>query len=144
MTMAKHQVHIEETFAAPVKKIFPLFADHEQFGRILGLPVKRIKASANAKVPNGLGSVRSIRIGASTFEETVTVYKPNALIEYIISKGSPLKNHLGRIQFSETDGKTYLVYNIGFDSKIPLAGGLIAKGLEVAIKRGFKRIPKMI
>ena len=43
------------------------------------------------------------------------------------------------MRFSEKDGVTHLDYNIVFESRIPLAGGLIRKGLNDTIRKGLRR-----
>jgi hypothetical protein len=48
------------------------------------------------------------------------------VLEYTVSKGGPIKNHLGHIEFQEIDGGTRVNYTISFDPKIPLTGGILA------------------
>ncbi len=89
---------------------------------------------------NGLGSVRQIKIGILPgFEETITEFKPHTFIQYKITKGSPIKNHVGELSFSEEAGTTLLDYTIQLESKIPLTTGIIAKALEQGISKGLKR-----
>ena len=78
------------------------------------------------------------------FEETVTAFEPNKLVEYTITKGSPLKNHLGRMVFSENGGKTHLHYTIQFEPKVPVPlSGLVVKSvLEKVILRGLHKLAK--
>lgn len=141
--MAKNYIQMHATFNAPVEKVFAELADHEKLSRVLGAPIKRVK---NGKGDiNGIGSVR--RIGPLPllgFEETVTGYEPNKLIEYTITKGSPLKNHLGRMVFSEDNGKTHLHYTIQFDMKLglPLSGFVLKTVLEKVISNGLNRFAR--
>ena len=141
--MAMYTIEINETFNVPRKKVFALFADHQRFGKMLGAPVKRIKDSDQAD-PNGLGSVRKIGIGPLTLEETVLNFEPDTLIEYAITSMSPIKNHLGRIRFSETpDGQTQLNYTITFEDIVPFSGKVVSVALEQGLRRGIKRVPKL-
>lgn len=118
-------VRFEQFFAAPREKVFAYFADHQKFGRIWGGKFTRVKDSRDPADPNGLGSVREIRNTGMVFEETIVKYEPPALIEYAITKGGPIKNHLGRIVFNDVPGGTKLEYTITFEPKIPLTGGLV-------------------
>ncbi|AMQ90278.1 MULTISPECIES: SRPBCC family protein [Marinobacter] len=141
--MAMYTIEINETFNVPRKKVFALFADHQRFGKMLGAPVKRIKDSDQAD-PNGLGSVRKIGIGPLSLEETVLNFEPDTLIEYAITSMSPIKNHLGRIRFSETpDGQTQLNYTITFEDIVPFSGKVVSVALEQGLRRGIKRVPKL-
>lgn len=141
--MAMYTIEINETFNVPRKKVFALFADHQRFGKMLGAPVKRIKDSDQAD-PNGLGSVRKIGIGPLSLEETVLNFEPETLIEYAITSMSPIKNHLGRIRFSDTpDGQTQLNYTITFEDIVPFSGKVVSVALEQGLRRGIKRVPKL-
>ncbi|MFB2704178.1 MULTISPECIES: SRPBCC family protein [Marinobacter] len=141
--MAMYTIEISETFNVPRKKVFALFADHQRFGKMLGAPVKRIKDSDQAD-PNGLGSVRKIGIGPLSLEETVLNFEPETLIEYAITSMSPIKNHLGRIRFSDTpDGQTQLNYTITFEDIVPFSGKVVSVALEQGLRRGIKRVPKL-
>ncbi|HUS25056.1 MAG TPA: SRPBCC family protein [Candidatus Binatia bacterium] len=122
--MAQQQVRFEQFFAAPRERVFEYFADHERFGRIWGGRFTRIRNGAAE--PNGLGSVREIRTRGMRFEETIVAFERPSLIEYAISRGSPIRNHRGSIRFEAVPGGTKVEYTIRFDPKLALTGGLIA------------------
>ena len=106
---------------------------------LLGLNVKRIKEGETE--PNGVGSVRKLSAkGLMPFEETVTEAIPNERIEYRVTKGTPLKNHLGVQVFSSTgEGSSHLDYTITFDTAVPGLDKLIAKGVGRSLRRGFPK-----
>ncbi|HWV27737.1 MAG TPA: SRPBCC family protein, partial [Aeromicrobium sp.] len=91
---------------------------------------------------NGVGSTRALKIGPlPSFWETTTVADRPTVIEYKITKGSPLKGHWGRQELTPTeDGGTRLDYTIGFNSKIPGVAGLIGKQLSAAIAKGLPKL----
>lgn len=141
--MATYTIQIEDTFDIPLDRVFALFSDHKRFGDLLGAPIKRIRDSDQAD-PNGLGSVRKIGIGPIAFEETVTGFEPDSLIEYTVTSLSPVRHHHGRIRFSETsDGLTRIHYTISFEEVVPFTGALIHSALEKGIRSGMKRVPKL-
>jgi len=137
--MPQQTVRFEQFFTAPREKVFAWFADHEKFGKVWPGRTRRLHASADASEPNGLGSVREIKGGGSTFEETITAFDPPALIEYQVTRGGPIKNHIGRMRFTESEGGTTLDYTIEFDPKVPFTGGLIASVLCAAWQRGVQK-----
>lgn len=140
--MAKHQVRFEEFFPAPRENIFAFFADHTKFGKIWGGKFERIQDGQNPKDPNGLGSVRKICSAGMTFEETIISYQPATLIEYTVTRGGPVKNHLGRIEFKDAPGGTKLEYTISFDPKIPFTGIPIEGILKASWKKGVGNVMK--
>lgn len=141
--MAIQTITINQAFNAPVKEVFETLTDHETFGKICGINMKRIAEGTD--FPNGLGSIRKINVGIlPSFQETVTKFIENERLEYKITKGSPIKNHLGVLVFSEVEGKTHLNYTIQLESKIPFTTGIIKSGLSAGITKGLKKYAKSL
>lgn len=141
--MTKQVIQISHRFNAPVATVFARITDHEAFGKLLGANIRRIKAGQDGA--NGLGSIRQIsNFPVPAFEETVVTFEPNKVMEYVVSKGSPIKNHLGRLEFKETDGLTQLEYRIEFEPKLPLPfiGDILKIAIEKPIRAGFKKLAK--
>lgn len=140
--MGKQNIIITQVFNAPVETIFSILTDHEEFGRILNAKIKRVTDSRDEN-KNGIGSVRRIHaFPAPAFEESVITFEPNQLMEYKVSKGSPIKNHRGRMEFTEDQGKTRLTYRVDFEPKLPffLLGSIIKKAIQKPIQAGLKRL----
>ena len=149
--MSQQSVRFTEYFDAPPAKVFPYFARHETFGAMAGGPVaaklkfiRRIRIGNSIKSPDGVGSVRRIGYGPLGFEETVRTSDVGKLIEYYISRGSPLKNHLGRIEFHDDAGGTRVDYVITFEPKLPGTAGLLKGVLKGMISPAFGRIRKAL
>ncbi|WP_166258478.1 SRPBCC family protein [Marinobacter salicampi] len=141
--MASYTIDIDETYSVSRPRAFALFADHRRFGKLLGAPVKRVKDSQQAD-PNGLGSVRKIGLGPIGLEETIIRFEPDELIEYSITSISPLRNHLGRIRFTDAPGgRTTINYSIRFDDIVPFTGKLVHMALEKGIRKGMRRVPEL-
>ena len=140
--MGEQHIKIMLLFKAPVDKIFNLLTDHETFGQVINTKIKRVVDSQD-KNKNGIGSVRRINaFPAPAFEETVVTFKPNHLMEYVVSKGSPIKNHKGRMEFFDEKGKTRLNYMINFKPKLPFLffGSILKKVIEKPIRDGLERL----
>lgn len=138
--MSQYQVRVTRDFSLPVEDVYAILSDHNRLGRVLGVPVKRVRDAAGDDV-NGVGSVRQVGFGPLGIEETVTAATPNRSISYRISKGgAPLKNHRGELSFSKTAEGTRLQWVIDFDSTVPVAGAVVKLILSVAINRGLGRI----
>lgn len=135
------RIEITKTFPFSVDKLFDFLSDHENLELIFApAKIQRIKEGKDS--PNGVGSTRNMKILiAPAFHETVTRVVPNELIEYTITKGSPLKNHKGVMRFSDTGtGGSRLDYTIEFEGKLPLIGPIIKAGLDQGIRRGLNRL----
>lgn len=135
--MPRHEVRIHEVINAPREKVFAFLAEHEKFAALFGGRCARVK-DGQGEV-NGLGSVRRIGPGLLSFDETIVTFDKPSRIEYQITRGSPLKNHLGTIDLNSTGGTTEINYVIRFDGKIPFTGGLIAWLLHTAWKKNAPR-----
>lgn len=135
----EQSVRFEQFFAAPRERVFAWFSQHENFGLLFPGRTRRLREGHDPAQPNGAGSVREIRIGPLRLEETITRHEPPSLIEYRMTRGWPLRNHRGRLCFDEVAGGTRLEYTIGFDSRLPLAGSLVAGSLCRSWRRGVQR-----
>ena len=129
--MRAHHVHVTHDFANPVGPVFDYLSEHENLADLFGARVERVCDGDGHR--NGVGSCRRLRVGPTPpFEETVTEFVPNEHIEYRITKGSPLKGHLGVMRFSERPGGgTRLEYRIRIASAVP--------GLAFAVKTSLTR-----
>lgn len=130
------RLEITQAFAAPVDAVYAHLAHHENLGDVFGAKITRVRDGHDT--PDGVGSVREIKQPLlAPLQETVTQATPNELIEYRITQGSPLKDHVGLMRFRPEGTGTRLDYTIEFTSKIPGAGGLIKAMLERNIRRGL-------
>jgi uncharacterized protein YndB with AHSA1/START domain len=140
--MRRQHIEIRQSFNAPVEEIFRVLTDHESFGKVIGTNIKRVVDSPGES-KNGVGSVRRISsFPVPAFEETVVTYEPNQLLEYVVSKGSPIRNHIGRMEFSEEQGKTTLFYTIDFEPKWPFLflGSVLKQAIDKPIRKGIERL----
>jgi len=136
--VAQQKIVITQNFNERVASVYERLSDHNKLGEVFGVPVKRIKDGRNA--PNGVGSVRRIAGGPLAVEETVTAAEPNRSIDYRITKGgAPIRNHSGRIEFSEASDGSRVRWTIEFDAP-PVAGPALRVILEKGISRGLKRM----
>lgn len=134
------RVHIEHDFDSDPATVFEALSEHENLGPVFKSSIERVCDGETTR--NGVGSTRSLKIGPlPAFEETTTVSQPNSLIEYKITKGSPLRGHWGVQQLTpNAGGGTHLDYTIGFDAPIPGMAFIVGKVLTAAISRGLRSL----
>lgn len=132
-------VKVVQESARPLPELFDALADHNRLNEVFGIPVRRVRDGADE--PNGVGSVRLLGLFVPLgIEETVTAIEPNRSIEYKITRGGyPVRNHSGRIDFASDAQGSRVTWTISFDC-LPVAGTLVAQVLNLALKRGLKRI----
>jgi len=135
--MRAHHVHIEHDFAKPPERIFAHLAEHENLAEVFGAKIKRLRDGEGER--NGVGSVRQLRIGPlPPFEETVEEFVPARRIVYRITKGSPLRGHVGVMDLEPTAaGGTRLVYDIRIASPIPGLAPLVTASLTRSISKSL-------
>lgn len=134
------RVHVTHTYTSDPATIFEKLTEHENLGPVFGAKITRICDGDTSR--NGPGSTRALKIGPlPAFQETTTKAEPHQLIEYKISKGSPLRNHWGVQKLTPTaDGGTLLDYTVGFDLPVPGLAGLLGKGIEASLKKGLSKL----
>ena len=134
-------VHVVQDFSLPVERVYAYLSEHEKLGPLFGAKITRLRDGDTSR--NGVGSVRQLRIGpAPAFEETVTEAVENQRVEYRITKGSPLKDHVGLLLFSATPTGSRLDYTITFRSA-PVLEQVVKAGLGFQVRRGLKRVDRL-
>jgi uncharacterized protein YndB with AHSA1/START domain len=135
-------VHIEHDFAKPPERIFAHLAEHENLAALFGAKVKRV-CDGEAGERNGVGSCRQLKIGPlAPFEETVTEFVPAERIVYRITKGSPLRGHVGVMTFAPLAGGTRFVYDIRLASPIPGVARIVQASLTRSIERALPAVER--
>lgn len=134
------RVVVDQEFSVPVERAFAYLSEHENLEALFGAEITRLRDGTDG-TRNGVGSVRQLKVGPlPPFEETVTEVVPNELIRYRITKGSPLRDHEGVMQLSQTPTGSRLHYEISFRAVVPGLDRVIAAGLRKNIAKGLRRV----
>ena len=140
--MRAHHVHVERRFSQTPDRVFAYLAEHENLAEIFGAKITRLKDGEDGQ-RNGVGSVRQLRIGPGPpFEETVTEFVVPERIVYRITKGSPLRGHVGEMIFTPDGEGTNLVYDIRIASPIPGLAPLVHASLTRSITKGLAKVER--
>jgi uncharacterized protein YndB with AHSA1/START domain len=135
---ARH-VHIEHHFAKAPEAIFSYLAEHENLAELFGARIKRLRDGEAER--NGVGSVRELKIGPlPPFQETVTEFVVPERIVYRITKGSPLRGHVGVMTFAPASGGTDFVYDIRLASPIPGVAPAVRASLTRSITASLAKV----
>jgi uncharacterized protein YndB with AHSA1/START domain len=138
--MRARHVHVEHDFAKSPERIFVHLAEHENLAEVFGAKITRLRDGDGER--NGVGSVRQLQIGPlPAFEETVEEFVPAERIVYRITKGSPLRGHVGVMTFEPTpSGGTRFVYDIRIASPIPGLAPLVTASLTRSISKSLASV----
>ena len=141
----KEEIHFLQDFEVSVDKVFGFFSDHERLAKIYPAAVKRIQFGEDPRDANSLGSVRRIIVFPIMLEETVTGYIPDKFIEYKITYGIGVKDHVGTMHFIDLgNGKSRLDYKIEFAPTIPMTGFVLKNLLEKVIGNGVREAARKL
>ena len=138
--MRAHWVHVEHDFTSPIQAIFGELAEHENLGPVFGAKVVRLNDGEDSR--NGVGSRRQLKVGPlPAFEETVTAFTVDQRIEYRITKGSPLREHVGEMRFASLpDGGTHLEWRIRVATDVPGLAAIVKAVLTKGIAKGLSQL----
>ncbi len=138
--MRAKQVHVTHDFAKPPDRVFAYLSEHENLGPLFGAKVKRLRDGDDDR--NGVNSARELKVGPlPPFVETVHEVVPNKKIVYRITKGSPLKDHVGVMQFSPLPGGgTHFDYTIRIASTIPGLAPIVGAALQRDIAKALPEV----
>jgi uncharacterized protein YndB with AHSA1/START domain len=135
-------VHVEHDFAKAPERVFSYLAEHENLAEVFGAKVTRLR-DGDGGVRNGVGSSRQLNIGPlPPFEETVTEFEPPERIVYRITKGSPLRGHVGVMTFARVADGTRFVYDIRLSSPIPGVARIVHATLTRSIKGSLASVER--
>jgi uncharacterized protein YndB with AHSA1/START domain len=131
--MRAYWVHVEHDFAKSPERIFAYLAEHENLAEVFGAKIARLNDGEDG-TRNGVGSRRQLRIGPlAPFEETVAEFLPPERIVYRITKGGPLRGHVGTMTFVPNGAGTRFMYDIRIASPIPGLAPLVRTMLTRSI-----------
>ena len=135
--MRAHHVVIQRHFSKPQDRVFDYLAEHENLGAVFGAKITRLSDGSDGN-RNGVGSVRKLQLGPlAPFEETVTEFVPHERIVYKITKGSPLRGHVGVMKFTPEGEGTRLDYDIRLASPIPGLAAIVKAALTRSVTKGM-------
>ena len=138
--MGRRTIELKRDFPMPVAQLFAILSEHEQLSAVLA-PAKVKRVCNGHEHRNGVGSTRLVKGPlAPAIEEQVTDFRENELIQYRITRGAPVRNHLGTMRFSSTATGSHLHYTISFETAIPLLGPALEIALGQIIGRGLDKL----
>jgi len=137
-----HHVVVDHVFAKPPERVFAYLAEHENLADLFGAKVTRLKDGDDGH-RNGVGSVRKLQVGPGPpFEETVTEFEPSTRIVYRITKGGPMRGHVGVMTFAPEGQGTRFHYDIRLASPIPGLAAIVRLALTRSVNKHLDKVDR--
>ena len=123
----------ERQVAAPPEIVFDVLTDHRRYTEIT--PLRRAHLEREGEpAPNGVGAIRVLSVAGPPMREEVLAYDPPRRFSYKILSGLPVRDHVGTVELTPSDGGTKVVYAIHTTPTVPLGGFAVVAVLEQGIK----------
>jgi len=116
-------VRVERKIKVPLDKAWYLLSD------FTGTPSPAFPVIVHEKGDDkykGVGTIRTITLGMFSVMERLEAVEPNKSYMYCILAGSPVKQYLGKFEFSPDNGSTLIRWQANFKPSFPLIGWAIA------------------
>ena len=121
--------------AAPPEVVFDVLTDHRRYTEIT--PLRRAELEREGEpAPNGVGAIRVLAaMPGPPMREEVLAYEPPYRFSYTILSGLPVRDHIGTVELSPSEGGTEAVYAIHTTPTVPVGGFLVIAVLKQGIKQ---------
>lgn len=131
----------ERQIAAPPETVFEVLTDHRGYSKIT--PLRRSELEREGEpAPNGVGAVRVLSAVGPPLREEVVAYEPPVRFSYKLLAGLPVRDHLGTVQLTPSDGGTKMVYAVRITPTVPLVGAGVVAAVRIGVKQLIDGIAK--
>jgi uncharacterized protein YndB with AHSA1/START domain len=127
--------------AAPPEIVFGVLTDHRRYSEITNLRKATLEREGEP-APNGVGAIRVLTAVGPPMREEVLAYEPGKRFSYKLLSGLPLRDHVGTVELTPSEGGTKVVYAVRTTPTIPLVGGAVIAFIKIAIKQLLGGIAK--
>jgi uncharacterized protein YndB with AHSA1/START domain len=123
----------ERQVAAPAEIVFDVLTDHRRYTEITALRKAELEREGEPE-PNGLGAIRRLTLAGPPMREEVIAYERPHRFSYTILSGLPVRDHVGTVELTPSDGGTRVVYAIRTTPTLPVGGFAVVATMKQAIK----------
>jgi uncharacterized protein YndB with AHSA1/START domain len=107
--------------AAPPEIVFDVLTDHRRYTEITQLRGAELEREGKPE-PDGVGAIRVLSLAGPPMREEVLAYERPYRFSYTLLSGLPVRDHVGTVELSPSEGGTEVVYAIHTTPTIPFAG----------------------
>jgi uncharacterized protein YndB with AHSA1/START domain len=130
----------EISFNAPIERVWERLVDHEGYARYPGVRSARLLERGKDH-PGGLGALREMKVGGTTFIERIVEFEPHTCLAYKIIESRPIRieHDIGRMQLTARGERTDLVWVTTGTIGVPLVGDALGWLMSVSARPTFWR-----
>lgn len=123
----------ERQVGAPPEIVFDVLTDHRRYAEMTSLRKAELEREGDP-APNGLGAIRVLTLLGPPMREEVIAYEPPRRFSYTILSGLPVRDHVGTVELTPSDGGTRIVYAVHTTPTVPFGGFAVVAGVKQGIK----------
>jgi uncharacterized protein YndB with AHSA1/START domain len=123
----------ERQVAAPPETVFGVLTDHRRYAAITLLRGAELEREGEPP-PNGVGAIRVLRSVGPPLHEEVIAYEPPSRFSYKLLSGLPVRDHVGTVELSPSQGGARIVYAVRSTPTVPVGGGAVLLLVRWAIR----------
>src|SRR4051812_20407405 len=107
-------------------KVFDLFADRENYRKLVPVGVRLIEPGAESR--QGIGAVHKLGVGPLGIREQIVGLDYGRSITYRAISRMPVRHYIGNVVFTDVPGGTRIDYTLDVEAAMPLPG-FVLKGM---------------
>lgn len=141
--MAKREIEATGTSSAPPEAVWALLADITTWSTWGAWESTTLQREAPGG-GEGVGAVRELRFGRNRSVEELTALEPPQRMAYRLIGGNlPVRDYAAEVTLNPTaQGGTTITWRSSFRSKLPGAGGIVARRLEPFLAETIQRVAR--
>jgi uncharacterized protein YndB with AHSA1/START domain len=120
--------------AAPPETIFEVLVDHRAYSSITPLRKSELEREGDPS-PNGAGAIRVLSALGPPLREEVLTYEEPSRFSYTLLSGLPVRDHVGTVELTPSDGGTTMTYAVRTMPTVPLVGGVVVGAVKLGVKQ---------
>lgn len=131
----------ERQVAAPPEIVFDVLTDHRRYAEMTSLRKAELEREGDP-APNGLGAIRVLTVVGPPMREEVIAYERPRRFSYTVLSGLPVRDHVGTVELTPSDGGTKVVYAVHTTPTVPIGGFALIAGVKQGIKTLLNGVTK--
>src|SRR3954467_10088617 len=118
---------------APPEIFFDVLADHRRYPEITQLRRAELEREGKPE-PDGVGAIRVLTLAGPPMREEVLAYERPYRFSYTLLSGLPVRDHVGTVELSPSEGGTEVVYAIHTTPTAPVGGLAVIAFMKQGIR----------
>jgi len=122
----------ERQVAASPEIVFDVLTDHRRYNEITPLRKAELEREGEP-APNGVGAIRRLSAVGPPLREEVLAYEPGRRFSYKLLSGLPVRDHVGTVELTASEGGTKVVYAVRTTPTLPLVGAAVVAAVKLGV-----------